>query len=344
MGIMARANSNQIQAAGYVVFRREAGGGLSYLLLRATKHGEWGFPKGHADPGEDDRATARRETREECGLDIPTGHPWFLVEITYRVRKGPKTVIYFGAEAPPGDVVLSREHDRSAWLPYHKASPLLPHENSRKVLDRAAVFFKDPALRDRRPLADARALLVRHVGADAPVVAHSAQVAAMAHDLALGWGFGGSGSSGSGSGSGADVAAACGWLHDIGRARTHDARHPLEGFLIASAEGWAGWAAPCLSHYVKGRDFEEFADGELGTAMFLACDLLTFTPLEKCVALADFLAAGARRVSMETRFDDLVARYGPSRFLDRSLEVSRELAAEWEAASGENLYDTLRIS
>jgi len=332
MGSMAGTDSNEIRAAGFVLFRHGPGGVLEYLLLRATKHGEWGFPKGHAEPDESDRETARRETREECGLDPGDGHPWFRTSIAYRVKRGPKTVVHFGAEVPPdAGVALSPEHDEHEWLDYRAARHRLPHENSREVLDRAATFFKDAALRDRRPPERARDLLVRHVGADAPVVAHTEQVAGMARALAAGWG------------AGPDDAAAAGWLHDLGRARTHGPRHPLEGFGLACAEGWAGWAAPCLSHYTKGRPAEEIADRELRTAMYSACDLLGLTPLEKCVALADFLAPGPRRATIEERHADLVARYGPSPFFDSSRRIAEDLAAEWEAATGEKLYAALSI-
>ncbi|MFM2090595.1 MAG: hypothetical protein RLZZ127_1084, partial [Planctomycetota bacterium] len=38
-------------AAG-LVLRRPVGSGWRWLLLRGRHHGEWGFPKGHLDPGE----------------------------------------------------------------------------------------------------------------------------------------------------------------------------------------------------------------------------------------------------------------------------------------------------
>jgi bis(5'-nucleosidyl)-tetraphosphatase len=38
-------------------------------MVRRNEETEWFFPKGHLDPGEGDEAAARREIREETGLD-----------------------------------------------------------------------------------------------------------------------------------------------------------------------------------------------------------------------------------------------------------------------------------
>ena len=53
-------------SSGGVVFRRFADGHKYLLILDA--HGNWGFPKGHLEPGEDAVAAARREFEEETGL------------------------------------------------------------------------------------------------------------------------------------------------------------------------------------------------------------------------------------------------------------------------------------
>ncbi len=44
-----------------------APGGPSYLLIR-DRRGNWGFPKGHLDPGERSEDAARREVEEETGV------------------------------------------------------------------------------------------------------------------------------------------------------------------------------------------------------------------------------------------------------------------------------------
>jgi len=55
-----------VLSAGVVVVR-ETADGWRVLLLRAYNY--WDFPKGLVEPGEDPLATARREVREETGID-----------------------------------------------------------------------------------------------------------------------------------------------------------------------------------------------------------------------------------------------------------------------------------
>lgn len=128
-------------AAGIILFHR-VGGEPRYLLLRNAIHRTWGFAKGHTEAGEDELATARRETREETGIERYQLLDDFRAEIRYpvRTRNGliEKTVIYFLAEVDQPDTRLSREHDDCTWLPGLEARLLIPHDNLRGVLDRAA--------------------------------------------------------------------------------------------------------------------------------------------------------------------------------------------------------------
>ena len=54
------------KSCGAVVFtRREKE--ILYVIIRQI-NGDYGFPKGHMEPGEDERTTARREILEEVGI------------------------------------------------------------------------------------------------------------------------------------------------------------------------------------------------------------------------------------------------------------------------------------
>jgi 8-oxo-dGTP pyrophosphatase MutT (NUDIX family) len=313
----------QKHAAGFVLYRRAAAG-LEYLLLRNAGHGDIGLPKGHRSGAEDDLATALRETEEETGLR-PDPNPWFRRAVRYEVKGKLKEVIYFAAETGPGKVRLSREHDEFSWLGLADALERVRHETLRVLLREAAVFLKDPALRTGLSPAGARALLVDRAGAGAPVVAHTTEVAAMARALADAW-----------DGIDADYVEAAAWVHDVGRSVSNDTRHTIEGFRLLVDAGHPGYAPPCLSHYTKGRPHDEC--GELADEMWRLCDLETFSVEEQLVALADFMAAGPRRVTLEERHADLVARYGASRFLDHSLECARGIRDEFEERTGRRVY------
>ena len=53
--------------AGAIPFRRSEHG-VEFLLVTSRK-GNWIFPKGYVDPGESPEEAARKEVREEAGID-----------------------------------------------------------------------------------------------------------------------------------------------------------------------------------------------------------------------------------------------------------------------------------
>jgi 8-oxo-dGTP diphosphatase len=88
------------------------------LLLRrsaASKNnaGKWEFPGGKSDPGETFDAALAREIREETGLAICLIRPFETTMSDLPDRR----VVYLVmlAEAEPGEVRLSEEHDQFLW-------------------------------------------------------------------------------------------------------------------------------------------------------------------------------------------------------------------------------------
>jgi 8-oxo-dGTP pyrophosphatase MutT (NUDIX family) len=313
-------------ASGFVLFRR--GDPFRYLTLRNARHRDVGLPKGHVEKGEELLETAVRETAEETGIVDARPNRWFHRKIRYVIGAVAKEVTYFAAETASDKVTLSKEHDEARWRDLDGATKAIRHEDLRSVVRDAAVFLKDPILRRGLTPDAARKLLVSRVGEGAPVVAHTAQVAAMARIIGGGTGD-------------PDYVEAAAWLHDIGRAVTHGDRHPLEGFRIVVAAGHGGYAPPCLSHYTKGAPdaaLPHYAE------MCEACDLETFDAAEQAIALADALAAGPRRVTLDERYEDLARRYGPSPFFGKNLAICRRLKADFEARTGKDLYALLGIS
>lgn len=122
-------------AAG-VLLRRHTASGDRWLLLKSTKHGEWGFPKGHQDPGETALQTALRECVEETGVSLLAidGDP---LELNYRLPNGsPKRVIYFPAITAADVVVLSDEHSAWRWAPANEVRErLMLHANLVRLFD-----------------------------------------------------------------------------------------------------------------------------------------------------------------------------------------------------------------
>ena len=124
-------------SAGGVIFRRAEGGPL-YLVIRDS-YRNWGFPKGHVEEGESEADAARREVREETGLDhLVYRAPaleidWFF---RFRGRLIHKTCAFFVFESPDGEAAPQAEEGISAcrWLPFEEALRVLSYANAREVL------------------------------------------------------------------------------------------------------------------------------------------------------------------------------------------------------------------
>jgi 8-oxo-dGTP pyrophosphatase MutT (NUDIX family) len=126
----------EVRAAG-LLLRRDAGG-CRWLLLRNRKRREWGFPKGHADAGESDLATALRECAEECGIAL-VAVDGDVRELRYALGGGRvKSVAYFPAVTASLRCTLSHEHDQAGWFSADEVLRRLPHD-SLKALFRAHV-------------------------------------------------------------------------------------------------------------------------------------------------------------------------------------------------------------
>jgi bis(5'-nucleosidyl)-tetraphosphatase len=128
------------RAAG-VVIACLADGAPRYLLLRNARHGTWGVPKGHTEPGETSEQAAVRETLEETGIRIEAPHPWFRHEVEYEVRQGEaswrKRVVYFLATVPQPEHTQSPEHDASGWFTLDEALERAQHDQTRELLRQA---------------------------------------------------------------------------------------------------------------------------------------------------------------------------------------------------------------
>src|ERR1700756_623953 len=77
--------------SGGIVFRRTEDDKVQILLMQDAKN-RWTIPKGHVEPGEEPKATAEREIREETGLQQMKVYSW-LGKVNFRYRRGHTLVL-----------------------------------------------------------------------------------------------------------------------------------------------------------------------------------------------------------------------------------------------------------
>ena len=132
------------KSCGAVVINRE--GGETRFLLIANPEGIWGFPKGHMEAGESERATALREIKEETGLSVAFIGDFRTTDEHALVREGrpdvTKQITYFLAE-----------YERQAFTPqageisdirlmtFRQAMDAFQFESSRRILREAAEYL-----------------------------------------------------------------------------------------------------------------------------------------------------------------------------------------------------------
>ncbi len=137
-----RQRAQRETSAGGVVLRREPTGVVRYLLIRDS-YRNWGFPKGHLEPGEPPALAARREVAEETGLDDLLLHgPIQVIDWYFRFRGRTihKFCHFFLFESRSGEPVPQAEEGITAcaWRELDQALETISYDNARGVLRRAA--------------------------------------------------------------------------------------------------------------------------------------------------------------------------------------------------------------
>ena len=108
---------------------------MLFLLLKHTSGNHWSLAKGHAQSGETEEQTARREIREETGLEV-TVRAGFRATQRYSPRAGvEKTVVFFLAKAGSKKLKLQdQEISNACWLELEDALKLVSHADTGEVL------------------------------------------------------------------------------------------------------------------------------------------------------------------------------------------------------------------
>jgi bis(5'-nucleosidyl)-tetraphosphatase len=138
------------EAFGIVPIFIEKTGDLSEMQFLLIRHwaGHWGFPKGHAEPGETAIATACRELEEETGIQsCKVLDDTSFVE-QYRFTKDnqlvEKTVTYFlGTVQSKAVTCQEQEIQAYTWVNFDTALKTITFDQARRVLQRVHDYLQD---------------------------------------------------------------------------------------------------------------------------------------------------------------------------------------------------------
>ena len=125
----------------YVLRPSGAGRGIEVLVLRRGPNGRspgtWETVHGHIEPGETPIEAARREVREETGLEPARLYNLSRVESFYRHRTDEIALIPVFACVVDGaaSVRPSPEHDRVEWLALSQAAARFSWPRERRALE-----------------------------------------------------------------------------------------------------------------------------------------------------------------------------------------------------------------
>jgi len=134
-------------SAGGVAFRKK-GRRIEVALISVGDENRWQLPKGIVDKGEATEAAARREVREESGIDaemidrIDRVEYWyFSKEQSQRVRYH-KFVYFFLLRYKSGDV---KNHDsevnEARWFDIDAAIDALAFNSEKKIVEKAKALI-----------------------------------------------------------------------------------------------------------------------------------------------------------------------------------------------------------
>jgi 8-oxo-dGTP diphosphatase len=144
----------RIRAAGAVLWRPVAGGGVEVALVHRPRYDDWSMPKGKLDGGEHPLHAAVREVGEETGVRAVVGRR--LPTQEYALGPDRKTVDYWAMTAPvSAGFAATAEVDEVHWLPAADAEARLTYPRDRGLLRGFAAA----------PQPTAMVLLVRHAKA-----------------------------------------------------------------------------------------------------------------------------------------------------------------------------------
>lgn len=137
------------KSAGAIIFRKEKDKTyyllLSYSAMSKIEKTYWGLPKGRIEKGEKIIEAAKREVKEETGLeDIQLIKGFKETEKYFFKFQGKsvlKSIIFYLAETKTQKIKLSFEHIEYKWLIYEEAIKQLTFKETKEILKKANNFL-----------------------------------------------------------------------------------------------------------------------------------------------------------------------------------------------------------
>ena len=139
-------------SVGAFIYKIE-NGEILFLLVYSERNKEWGFPKGHVEPNETELETAKREIKEETGIENIDFVKDFRCVDTYKIKGTlsttknriiDKNVIYYLASTKEDfKCSVDNEIGQGKWLNFSSATESLKHDNQKKLLKSAYMFVKE---------------------------------------------------------------------------------------------------------------------------------------------------------------------------------------------------------
>ena len=123
----------ELTHAGGVVFRGDVDRRVLLVRAKPAPH-DWVLPKGHIDPGETPEQTARREVREEAGVDAEPVRPIGALEFDTPNGKHVRSAFYLMRFVRN---VTPHEQREIRWATIDEALALVQFDDTRGLIEAA---------------------------------------------------------------------------------------------------------------------------------------------------------------------------------------------------------------
>lgn len=134
------------KSCGAVIYRIDENNRISFLIVKQMT-GNYGFPKGHVEPGETEEETAIREIKEETNIDAKVDTNFRMVS-TYSPAKGiVKDVVFFVATPISNEVIAQPEEiELAIWCDYYQARKTVNFRQNKSILKHAFHYIRKNVL------------------------------------------------------------------------------------------------------------------------------------------------------------------------------------------------------